>query len=87
MTVSKKALVDVIGTILFLLPINIFLLLISWDYVSDSWGQLESSPEAGGLPLVFALKTLILLFCFFMTLQGFSEIAKNIGKIRTVSTN
>jgi TRAP-type mannitol/chloroaromatic compound transport system permease small subunit len=87
MSASKKALVDALGSVLLLLPVSLFILFVSWDYVSDSWAQLESSPEAGGLPLVFALKTLILLFSLTMTLQGVAEIAKNIMHIRTVSTH
>jgi TRAP-type mannitol/chloroaromatic compound transport system permease small subunit len=87
MSVARKALVDSVGSVLLLLPVSLFILFVSWDYVSESWGQLESSPEAGGLPLVFLLKTLILLFSLIMTLQGISEIAKNIVHLKTASTN
>ena len=87
MSTNKKALVDTVGTVLLLLPVSLFILFVSWDYVSESWGQLESSPEAGGLPLVFALKTLILLFSLTMTLQGIAEIARNITQLRTASTH
>ncbi len=43
------------------MPFCIFILIIAWPYVTNSWKLLESSREAGGLPLVFLLKSLILL--------------------------
>lgn len=87
MTAAKQALVDIAGSLLLLLPVNIFMLFISWDYVSDSWQQLESSPEAGGLPLVFILKTFILLFALTMTLQGIAEIMRNCARLKSVGSN
>lgn len=61
MTARKQALVNLTGTFIFLLPFCIFLLMISWPYVANSWNLLESSREAGGLPLVFLLKSLIMV--------------------------
>jgi len=58
---KKRALVDLLGTVLFLIPFCLFMLIISWPYVANSWQLLESSREAGGLPLVFVLKSLILV--------------------------
>jgi len=58
---KKRALVDLLGTLLFLMPFCIFVLIIAWPYVANSWKLLESSREAGGLPLVFLLKSLILV--------------------------
>jgi TRAP-type mannitol/chloroaromatic compound transport system permease small subunit len=87
MTAAKQAVVDIVGSVLLLLPVNLFILAISWDYVSDSWGQLESSPEAGGLPLVFVLKTFILVFALTMTLQGIAEIIRNSLQLKTAGTH
>ena len=61
MPARKQALVNLTGTMIFLLPFCIFLLMISWSYVANSWNLLESSREAGGLPLVFLLKSLIMV--------------------------
>ena len=57
---KKRALVDLLGSLLFLIPFCIFVLIIAWPYVANSWKLLEASREAGGLPLVFLLKSLIL---------------------------
>ena len=55
-----RAAVNLAGTLLFLLPFSILLLVIGWDYVAASWATREASREAGGLPLVWLLKTLIM---------------------------
>jgi TRAP-type mannitol/chloroaromatic compound transport system permease small subunit len=77
-----KAWVDIFGVLLLLMPVNFFILWMSWDYVISSWDLLERSPEAGGLPLVFALKTLILFFTLTMNLQGLAELLRNIVRIK-----
>jgi TRAP-type mannitol/chloroaromatic compound transport system permease small subunit len=82
MSQKKKAWVDTVGTLLLLMPVNTFILVLSFDYVMTSWQIFESSPQTGGLPLVFALKTLILLFAISMTLQGFAELIRNILRIK-----
>ena len=61
MTEKNRARVDLFGSLIFLVPFCIFILFISWPYVANSWKLLESSREAGGLPLVFLLKSLILV--------------------------
>jgi TRAP-type mannitol/chloroaromatic compound transport system permease small subunit len=61
MTNKNRALVNLAGTLIFLLPFCIFLLVIAWPYVASSWKLLETSREAGGLPLVFLLKSLIMI--------------------------
>lgn len=77
MPASKKARVDFFGTLLLMLPVNFFILVFSWQYVVQSWQLMESSQEAGGLPLVFVLKSFILLFAISMTLQGIAELIRN----------
>ncbi len=61
MSDRKRAWVDLLGSLFLLVPFCIFLLVIAWPYVSYSWRLLESSPEAGGLPFVFLLKSMILV--------------------------
>ena len=68
-----KAMVDLLGSLLLLLP---FMLVIAWfavPYVARSWALWERSRETSGLPFVYLLKTLILLFAFLMALQGVSQ--------------
>ncbi|MGB6348716.1 MAG: TRAP transporter small permease subunit [Pseudolabrys sp.] len=68
-----KALIDLIGALLFLLVFMLVLIWLSVPYAARSWAILEHSQEASGLPIVFALKTLIPLFAVLMALQGVAQ--------------
>ncbi|MDZ7828336.1 MAG: TRAP transporter small permease subunit [Halofilum sp. (in: g-proteobacteria)] len=72
-----RALVDCIGSLLFLLPVALFILFWSFGYVANSWERMESSPETGGLPLVYVLKTFIPLAAVLLIVQALAEIARN----------
>jgi TRAP-type mannitol/chloroaromatic compound transport system permease small subunit len=69
----RKALIDLAGAVLLLLPFVLVLFLLSVPYAARSWAILEHSQEASGLPLVFVLKTLIPLFALLMALQGIAQ--------------
>jgi len=62
---------------LLLLPVAIFILWVSWDYVTSAWRIKETSPEAGGIPYVYLLKTLIVVMAGLVILQGVTEILRN----------
>ena len=72
-----KALVDLVGAVVFLLPFAAVLLWLSMPYATRSWAILERSQEASGLPLVFLLKTLIPIFALLMGLQGVAQIIRS----------
>ncbi len=67
-----KSMVNLAGTLLFLVPFSLFLIIIGWNYVAASWETMEASREAGGLPLVFLLKSLILVLPALLLLQSWS---------------
>src|SRR6202051_1485438 len=71
-----RALVDLLGAILLLLPFVGVLVWFALPYVARSWAILERSPEASALPLVFALKALILLFALLLGLQGIAQATR-----------
>ncbi|NNC68148.1 MAG: TRAP transporter small permease subunit [Gammaproteobacteria bacterium] len=72
MFTQNKAKVDLFGTLFLLLPFAGFIFWVSFDYVLNSWKLLEGSREAGGLPFVYILKTLIPLMAIFLFLQAIS---------------
>lgn len=72
MSLRKKAWVDLLGCVLLLLPFAGFIVWTSFDYVINSWRYLEKSREAGGLPLVFILKTFIPVMAVLLFLQAIS---------------
>ena len=77
-----KAWVDLGGSLLLLLPVMAFVAWISWTYVLDSWGVFEGSREAGGLPAVFLLKSLILVMAVMLILQALVQIARSVQTLR-----
>ena len=68
-----KAIVDLCGALLLLIPFATAILYFSLPYVARSWSILEGSREASGLPLIFALKTLIPIFAVMLILQGAAQ--------------
>lgn len=80
----RRAWVDIIGVVVFLLPVCVFLAWNSWDFVLQSWRIGESSREAGGLPypLVPLLKTTLLLMPLAVSLQGVSLLLKSARALR-----
>ncbi|PKG98257.1 TRAP transporter small permease subunit [Paraglaciecola sp. MB-3u-78] len=78
---NKQAKVDIFGSLFLLMPVNIFIFIVSFDYVMRAWRVMEASQEAGGIPGVFLLKSLILLFSFTMLLQGIAEVIRNVAKL------
>jgi len=76
-----KALVDLIGALLLLLPFMLVLLCLSAPYAMRSWAILEHSQETSGLPLVFVLKTLIPIFALLMALQGVAQAVRAVAAL------
>jgi TRAP-type mannitol/chloroaromatic compound transport system permease small subunit len=68
-----KAAINLMGSLLLLLPFMAVILWFAIPYVWRSWSILERSRETSGLPLVYVLKTLIPLFAILMALQGISQ--------------
>lgn len=79
---KAKATVNLLGTILLLVPVIGFIGWSSWPYIESSWRILETSQEAAGLPLVYLLKSLILVMVAVMLLQAFAEILRSIAILR-----
>lgn len=74
----RKALVDLLGTLFLLFPVCAIITWSALPYVGQSWSVLEGSKETSGIPAVFALKSLILVFSALMALQGISTALRSI---------
>lgn len=77
-TPRTQALVDILGTLLFLLPVSVLIFVLSWDYVLNSWAIREASTEGAGLKIVYLLKSLMLVLPVLLILQGIAELLKNL---------
>jgi TRAP-type mannitol/chloroaromatic compound transport system permease small subunit len=71
-----KAVIDLVGALVLLIPFALAILLLSLPYVGRSWATLEGSRETSGLPFVFLLKTLIPLFALLIGLQGVAQAVR-----------
>jgi TRAP-type mannitol/chloroaromatic compound transport system permease small subunit len=67
--------IDILGGLLFLLPICVILVYFTWPWFVESWRIHESSSNAGGL-VRWPVKLLLPLGFTLMALQGISEIIK-----------
>lgn len=72
----KKALVDLAGTYLFLLPFCFVALWAAAPYVGNSWAVREGSVEQSGIKGVYLLKTLIPIYLTLLALAGFVTAAR-----------
>jgi TRAP-type mannitol/chloroaromatic compound transport system permease small subunit len=73
-----QAVIDLIGGLLFLLPMAGLLAWLAWPMFVDAWTTHEMSPDAGGL-VRWPVKLLLPLGFGLLALQGVAEIIKRIG--------
>ena len=84
MSELRRAWVDLIGVLVFLLPMCAYLAYASWDFAAVSWSIRESSREPGGLayPLIPMIKSVVLLMPVAVGLQGVSLALGALARIR-----
>jgi TRAP-type mannitol/chloroaromatic compound transport system permease small subunit len=78
MSLKQQALVNAVGSVLFLIPICLFMLWASYDYVLQAWTIKERSADSGGLAIVYLLKTLIPLLAISLLAQALAELGRSI---------
>ena len=78
---TGKAWINLLGHIFILLPVMLFIIWISWPYVINAWDVKESSREAGGLPGVYLIKSLILIMASLLIVQASALSLRAVLKI------
>ena len=76
--IRGRAIADLVGVVVFLLPFIIVILIYAWPYVLRSWRLFEGSQNVGGMPGLFVLKTFVPVFCIVVGLQGLAWVARSI---------
>lgn len=76
MSQKRQKLISQVGIVLIVLPFSLLMVYVGLDFVQISFAQMDGSPNAGGLPLRFLVKSLILLGFLFLSLQAISELFK-----------
>lgn len=78
LSLRGKAIADLIGVVVFLLPFIYVVSVYSWPFVTRSWRIFEGSANIGGMPGLFVLKAFIVVFCVLVGLQGIAMAARSI---------
>lgn len=78
---KKKAVVDLLGIILFLIPFCFVTIYSSYDFVANSFMIGEVSPDGGGLPARYIIKSVIPVSFALLLLQSLAMMFANIQKI------
>ena len=76
-----RAWINVVGSVLMLIPFSIFVLWVSWPSIRNSWAVREMSPDPGGLPR-YPLKAVIIVAFVLLLAQGVSELVKDLAILR-----
>ncbi|MFP4271733.1 MAG: TRAP transporter small permease subunit [Halothiobacillaceae bacterium] len=71
-----RAWIEITGTVLFLWPVAIFLLVMNLPYVEAAWRIHEGAREPGGIPYLYLLKTLLIVMPILLMLQGLAELLR-----------
>lgn len=66
----RKAVIDLIGVLLFLMPFMTIVFVYALPFVTRAWSYTEASANVGGMPGLFILKSFILVFATLVGLQG-----------------
>lgn len=84
MSAKRRAIVDLAGVIIFLLPLCGYLALMAYDFAAMSWSINETSREPGGLPfpMIPLLKSLVIIMPVAVALQGVSMMMRALATIR-----
>lgn len=73
---KRKAWLDFILFLVFFFPSCLLVVYTSWPFVRNAWSVWESSPDPGGIPARWALKSVIIIGFVILMLQGLSELIK-----------
>ena len=84
MSPRRRAWVDALGVLIFLLPLCGFLAAKSFDFALTSWSMHESSRESGGLPypILPLVKSVLIIMPVAVGLQGLSLLQRSIARLR-----
>jgi TRAP-type mannitol/chloroaromatic compound transport system permease small subunit len=72
----RKAWFDFVLLFVFFFPACLLLIITSWPFVKLAWDLSEGSPDPGGIPARWALKSVIIVGFLILMLQGVSQAIK-----------
>ncbi len=75
---KNKKIIDLLGNVFFLIPFGLVISYTSLPFVQDSYRILESSPDPGGLPYRFIIKSIITISFFLLSVVGVFKIMNSL---------
>jgi len=78
-----RAIINITGTLLFLMPLALLILFGSFEFVHDAYITHEISEDPGGLPYRWIIKSMIPLAFSFLLLSAVGYILQNIKLLRS----
>ena len=75
--------IDIFGTVFFLLPVTIFIMVLAWPIFANAWISHEISGNAGGL-IRWPVRLLVPAGFLLLSLQGISELIKRIAILKGI---
>ena len=75
---KHHALIDAFGSLFILLPFCILIVVSAWPFISQAYIYNEASPDTGGLPARWLIKSMIPVGFALLILQGIAECIKKI---------
>jgi len=76
-----QAWIDIVGTVFFLFPMAIMIMILSWPVFVMAYERNEVSTNAGGL-VIWPARLLVPIGFFLLVLQGLSELIKRIAFLK-----
>lgn len=73
--------IDIFGILVFLLPMSLLIMWLSWPIFMNAWRSGEISGSAGGL-IRWPARLLVPVGFFLLSVQGLSELIKRIAFLR-----
>jgi TRAP-type mannitol/chloroaromatic compound transport system permease small subunit len=84
LSVKTRAMINIIGTILFLIPFTILIIYGSYPFVMDSYTTNETSSDPGGLKYLWMIKAAIPVAMTVLLIEAIHYIIKNINIYRGI---
>jgi len=76
-----RAMIDIFGTLFFLLPMAFIIMWLSWPVFVDAYVRNEVSTNAGGL-IIWPARIMVPIGFFLLIVQAFSELIKRIAFLK-----
>jgi TRAP-type mannitol/chloroaromatic compound transport system permease small subunit len=73
----RRAWLDFVLLWIFFFPSCLLVVYTAWPFVRTAWWTSEGSPDPGGLPARWALKSMIIVGFVFLLVQGISQAIKS----------